>query len=36
MSSLDYWKSAPYFANFMDGYKIGDDLRDRLDDWHQR
>jgi hypothetical protein len=30
--SLDYWKSAPYFANFLDGYKLGDQLRDRLHD----
>jgi hypothetical protein len=28
--SLDYWKSAPYFANFLDGYKLGDRLRERL------
>jgi hypothetical protein len=21
--SIDYWKSAPYFLNFMDGYKVG-------------
>lgn len=30
--TLDYWKSAPYFANFLDGYKLGDQLRARLQD----
>lgn len=30
--SLDYWKSAPYFANFLDGYKVGERLRERLSD----
>lgn len=29
--SLDYWKSAPYFANFLDGYKVGERLREQLD-----
>lgn len=29
--SMDYWKSAPYFLNFMDGYKIGAQVRERLD-----
>jgi hypothetical protein len=28
--TLDYWKSAPYFANFLDGYKLGEQLRARL------
>ena len=28
--SLEYWKSAPYFANFLDGYKVGEALRTRL------
>ena len=28
--TLDYWKSAPYFANFIDGYQVGDKLKDRL------
>jgi len=28
--SLDYWKSAPYFVNFLDGYKVGEKLRERL------
>ena len=26
--TVDYWKSAPYFINFCDGYKIGQRLRD--------
>jgi hypothetical protein len=30
--TLEYWKSAPYFANFLDGYKLGDQLRRRLHD----
>ena len=30
--SIEYWKSAPYFVNFMDGYKIADRLRTALDD----
>ena len=27
--SIDYWKSAPYFLNFMDGYQLSRRLRDR-------
>jgi hypothetical protein len=27
---VDYWKSTPYFANFGDGYRLGDRLRDEL------
>ena len=30
--SLDYWKSAPYFANFLDGYKVGERLREQIAD----
>ena len=30
--SLDYWKSAPYFVNFMDGYKIAGRVRSALED----
>ena len=30
--TLDYWKSAPYFANFLEGYKLGEKLRERLSD----
>jgi hypothetical protein len=33
--SIDYWKSAPYFANFMDGYKIADQVRAALSSAHQ-
>ena len=29
---LEYWKSVPYFVNFMDGYKPGERLKSRLDD----
>ena len=28
--SLEYWKSIPYFANFMDGYKPGERARARF------
>lgn len=27
---IEYWKSIPYFANFMDGYKIGAVISDKL------
>lgn len=27
---IDYWKSAPYFLNFVEGYLLGDHLRDAL------
>ncbi|MDP4332142.1 helicase-related protein [Curtobacterium sp. A7_M15] len=27
---LEYWKSIPYFANFMDGYKPGERARERF------
>lgn len=30
--SIEYWKSAPYFVNFMDGYKIADRVREALRD----
>lgn len=30
--ALDYWKSAPYFVNFMDGYKVADGVRSALAD----
>lgn len=29
--SLDYWKSIPYFASFMDGYRPGERARLQLD-----
>lgn len=28
--SVEYWKSAPYFVNFLDGYKVGVGLREAL------
>ena len=28
--SIEYWKSAPFFVNFMDGYKIRDKVRSAL------
>ncbi|GAA1740519.1 helicase [Isoptericola hypogeus] len=30
--SVEYWKSSPYFANFMDGYKVADKVREALKD----
>ncbi|SDC03308.1 hypothetical protein GA0111570_11512 [Raineyella antarctica] len=30
--TIAYWKSAPYFVNFMDGYKIADQIRASLTD----
>jgi len=32
--SVEYWKSAPYFVNFLDGYKVGVELRQALKDRH--
>lgn len=34
--SPEYWKSAPYFANFGDGYRLGDELRSALADGERR
>ena len=34
--SVEYWKSAPYFVNFMDGYKISTEVRAALDDPDQQ
>jgi hypothetical protein len=34
--SLDYWKSAPYFINFCDGYQLADRIRRALDSPEQR
>lgn len=34
--TVEYWKSAPYFVNFADGYKLGALLRSALDDEVQR
>jgi hypothetical protein len=33
--SVEYWKSAPYFGNFLDGYKVGDKLKQALKDSKQ-
>ena len=30
--TVEYWKSAPYFANFLEGYKVGERLKDALTD----
>ena len=29
-ATLEYWKSAPYFVNFTEGYQLGQKLRDAL------
>jgi len=28
--TVEYWKSAPYFANFLDGYKVGEKVKEAL------
>jgi len=28
--SVEYWKSAPYFLNFLTGYRVGEHLRDAM------
>ena len=33
---VDYWKSSPYFVNFMEGYQIRDKVRSGLADLRQR
>ena len=30
--TVEYWKSAPYFGNFLDGYKMGERLKAALKD----
>jgi hypothetical protein len=30
-ATIEYWKSVPYFATFMDGYQLATRVRDRLD-----
>lgn len=32
--SVEYWKSAPYFLNFMDGYQLSKRFHDRFKDRH--
>jgi hypothetical protein len=35
--SIEYWKSAPYFLNFMDGYQLSEKFRQaELDPWVKR
>lgn len=35
--SIEYWKSAPYFLNFMDGYQLSEKFRQaELDPWTRR
>lgn len=34
--TIEYWKSAPYFLNFVEGYQLGDRLREALDDVTER
>ncbi|TDC59178.1 hypothetical protein E1258_18850 [Micromonospora sp. KC207] len=29
--SVEYWKPAPYFLNFLDGYQLGEKVRKALD-----
>lgn len=31
-ATLEYWKSAPYFINFTEGYQLGDKMRKALKD----
>ncbi|KGH45691.1 hypothetical protein IN07_16570 [Modestobacter caceresii] len=31
-ATLEYWKSAPYFVNFVEGYQLGDKLKKALAD----
>lgn len=30
--TVEYWKSSPYFANFFDGYKIGEKVKEAVKD----
>ncbi|MDP9420622.1 MAG: helicase C-terminal domain-containing protein [Actinomycetota bacterium] len=34
--SVEYWKSAPYFLNFLEGYQLGTRLREALEDHDRR
>ncbi len=34
--TIDYWKSAPYFVNFMEGYQLADKVRRAVDDPDRR
>lgn len=34
--SVEYWKSAPYFLNFLNGYRVGEKLREAMKDPDRR
>lgn len=34
--SVEYWKSAPYFLNFLSGYRVGERVRDWMKDAESR
>ena len=34
--TVEYWKSSPYFLNFLRGYRIGEHLREDMKDHHRR
>ena len=34
--TVEYWKSSPYFLNFLRGYRVGENLREDMKDSHRR
>ena len=34
--TVEYWKSSPYFLNFLRGYRVGENLRDGMKDLDRR
>ena len=34
--TVEYWKSSPYFLNFLRGYRVGENLRDHMKDADRR
>ena len=34
--TVEYWKSSPYFLNFLRGYRVGEQLRDHMKDADRR
>ena len=34
--TVEYWKSSPYFFNFLRGYRVGENLRDHMKDPDRR
>ena len=34
--TVEYWKSSPYFLNFLRGYRVGENLREDMKDPHRR